>query len=127
MENRNTKQRDLLYNLINNCKYHYTAEEVYDIVKESMGLATVYRNLNYLTDKNLIRKINLNNNKIVYDKIGNYHYHMQCSKCNDVFDISIEKMPYMKDLDDNLNNIMEEKIINHDIVFSCICKKCIKD
>ena len=75
--------------------------------------------------KGIPLKINLNNNKIVYDKIGNYHYHMQCYKCNDVFDISIEKMPYMKDLDDNLNNIMEEKIINHDIVFSCICKKCI--
>lgn len=127
MKNRNTKQRDLVLNLINNCQYHYTVEEVYDIVKEDMGLATLYRNLNYLANKNFIRKIILNNNKVVYDKIGNYHYHMQCVKCNSVFDISIDKLPYMKQLDNNLNKKMEERIINHDIVFSCICKDCLNN
>ncbi len=125
MENRNTKQREILCNLINNSSCHYDINQIYDNVKNDMGLATVYRNLEYLSNNNLIRKIKLNSNKVVYDKISNYHYHMECMKCCKIFDIDIEKLPYINQLDDFLNKNIEDKIVNHDIIFSCICKQCL--
>ena len=63
-----SKQREEIKQAVLKSEQHLTAEEIYNIVKqknEKISLATVYRNLNLLSDLGIIRKIYLPNGSIV--------------------------------------------------------------
>ena len=87
---RNTTQRNLILDIINNSCEHFTAEEVYEIARKSIlniSLGTVYRNLNILVELQKIRKIKTFDGKDHYDKLHIKHNHFICLKCNKIFDI----------------------------------------
>ena len=87
---RNTTQRNLILDIINNSCEHLTAEEVYEIARKSISnisLGTVYRNLNILVELQKIRKIKTFDGKDHYDKLHIKHNHFICLKCNKIFDI----------------------------------------
>ena len=70
---RNTKQRDLILQIINNSYNHPCAYDIYlDCKKEipNISLGTVYRNLNTLLESNSIQKIKSTDNIDRYDKRG---------------------------------------------------------
>ena len=55
-----SKQREEILNVVKEMRNHPTAEEIYEISKETIpniSLGTVYRNLNTLVNEKLIRKI----------------------------------------------------------------------
>ena len=75
---RNTTQRNLILDIINNSCEHLTAEEVYEIARKSIlniSLGTVYRNLNILVELQKIRKIKTFDGKDHYDKLHIKHNH----------------------------------------------------
>ena len=119
---RNTKQNDLVYNVVVNTNLHYTAEEVYlECVKiqPNISLGTVYRNLNKMVENKKIRRIKMPDNIDRFDK-SIIHAHaicMSCGKLIDIFDNFIKKLPNIKDF----------MIIDYDLVFSGICKECQKE
>jgi len=119
---RNTKQSDLVYNIIVNDDKHYTAEEIYiECIKlqPNISLGTVYRNLNKLVKTNKIRRIKMPDNIDRYDK-NIIHSHAICVKCGniiDVFEDFIKKLPNIKDF----------MIIDYDLVFNGVCSKCQKE
>ena len=62
-----SKQREEIKQAVLKSEQHLTAEEIYNIVKqknEKISLATVYRNLNLLSDLGIIRKIYLPNGSV---------------------------------------------------------------
>ena len=62
MERRNTRQRQLVLEAVQELCDHPTAEEIYDAaVKECPGLSlgTVYRNLNSLVDAGRVRRVSI--------------------------------------------------------------------
>ena len=64
---RNTKQRELILNIINNSYNHPSAYDIYLECKKiipNISLGTVYRNLNTLIETNSIQKIKTTDNKI---------------------------------------------------------------
>ena len=104
---RNSKQRDLILNIINNAYTHPTAEEVYYKAREeisNISLGTVYRNLDTLTKNGDIRRIN--------------HAHFVCNNCSVILDIPREFLQ-------NLNEISGNKVHSYDIIFKGICKNCL--
>ena len=55
-----SKQREIILDTLRNNVVHPTAEYIYEILKEEdskISLATLYRNLNQLADKGIIKKI----------------------------------------------------------------------
>lgn len=121
MVNRNTIQRKRILDCINNCNYHLTVEDIYTSLNKEISIATIYRNVSYLTQKGEIRKVVLNNNKVVYDRIYKPHYHMQCNNCGEVIDIDLE---YLDDVDVMASKQSGYNITGHDIVFFGTCSKC---
>lgn len=119
---RNTKQRELVYNIVLNNDKHYSADEIYNECKKiqsNISLATVYRNLNQLVDMKKIRRIKMQDNIDRYDK-NIIHSHAICSKCGiiiDSFKDYIEKLPI----------ISEFEITDYDLIFNGICNKCKKE
>ena len=86
-----TSQRmAILRVLLSQPECHLTAEEIYDLVKKDwpdIGLATVYRNIQLLSEMNLIDKLNLDDGYVRYEigepnqKSHHHHHHMICVSC----------------------------------------------
>ena len=86
MNYRNTKQKTLILSIIE--KYgHLTIEQIKNLLEdENVSIATIYRNLNILTEEGKIKKVN-SYNLTVYETIKEKHYHFECEKCKQVYDI----------------------------------------
>ena len=121
---RNTIQKTIVLETVNSLRNHATADAIYDeIFKKhpSIGRATVYRNLNLLTQLGQIKKIEIPNGADCFDHRTFNHYHTKCSKCGKIFDVDME---YMKDLEKMVKNVNGFEFTSHDIIFSGICTKC---
>ena len=116
---RNTKQRNVIFDIVNNSYEHLTAYQIYDLARNiipNISLGTVYRNLSYLVDDNKIRQIDVNGT-LRFDRNVN-HAHFICTKCGDIHDV-FDSIFYDKEyIDGNL-------VIDYDIKIKGICKKCI--
>lgn len=107
---------------------HLSAEDVYLLVKEKspeIGLATVYRTLELLTELKIVDKINFGDGVSRYDlrKEGadHFHHHLVCIECGTVDEIQ-------KDLLEDVEVIVEKewnfKIKDHRLTFHGICHRC---
>lgn len=124
---KNTKQRKMILEVLVNSHEHLSAEQVYDLLQSNeetkhIGLATVYRNLNVLTQTNQIVRIFNQDLGHVYDGNIHPHYHLKCTQCGELVDFD---MPYQHQLDVLANAENDGYIASHDIVFTGICKECL--
>ena len=118
MERRNTKQRQIVLDVVRSRCDHPTVEQIYEAVSKidgSISLGTVYRNLSILAEENLIKNIKLSDADR-YDLRTDDHDHFVCEKCGKVFDVENE--------DVKVNN-MDGFIINsRQIIYRGICSDC---
>jgi Fe2+ or Zn2+ uptake regulation protein len=118
---RNTIQRELILDIINNSYSHPNAYDIYIECRKkipNISLGTVYRNLNTLVETNKIQKIKSTDNIDRYDKILN-HSHFICIKCNKILDIN-EKVDYNEYVGNN-------KVLNCKLILEGLCEDCRKE
>ncbi len=107
---------------------HLSAEDVYLLVKEKapeIGLATVYRTLELLTELKVVDKINFGDGVARYDLrqegAEHFHHHLVCVECGAVDEIQ-------EDLLGDVEKIVESdwnfKIKDHRLTFHGICHRC---
>ena len=126
MTRHNTIQRSLVLDVVNRLKSHATADEVYAEVAAThpnISKATVYRNLNLLSEMGMIRKLEIPGGADRFDHICKEHCHVKCEKCGRVFDIEI---PYIDGLDNLVENRNGCELTGYDILFRGICPDCQK-
>lgn len=119
---RETKQKNLILEIVNKSYDHLSAEDIYNIAKKeipNISLGTVYRNLNLLFENGNIRKIKLDDNIDHYDNIKNEHNHFICNKCNTIYDV-FENEKNHKKLDCGI-------VMNYEKIYKGICNSCIKE
>ncbi|MCK9337986.1 MAG: transcriptional repressor [Arcobacteraceae bacterium] len=96
----NTIQKEAILKVLFEEAGHLNAEEIASIVKKkykiNIGIATVYRNLNFLENSNIVSAIvkDSSNTKSYEISIDGHHDHIICTKCGKVvefFDEDIEK------------------------------------
>lgn len=124
MTRHNTIQRSLVLDAVNRLKSHATADEVYAEVAAThpnISKATVYRNLNLLSEMGMIRKLEIPGGADRFDHICKEHCHVKCEKCGRVFDIEI---PYIDGLDNLVENRNGFELTGYDILFRGICPGC---
>ena len=116
-----TKQRQLVLSVIQQSEKHLSAEEVYRLVKErlpSIVLATVYNNLNALTEQNMIQRVNIHGQRAYYDKNIIPHDHVVCDCCGEIKDIAVG----------NLLPLLRERsgiaITSYQLNLHYICEDC---
>ncbi|WP_062104754.1 ferric iron uptake transcriptional regulator [Bacillus niameyensis] len=109
---------------------HLSAEDVYLLVKEKspeIGLATVYRTLELLTELKVVDKINFGDGVSRYDLrqegAAHFHHHLVCLECGAVDEIQ-------DDLLEDVEKIVERdwrfKIKDHRLIFHGVCWRCQK-
>jgi Fur family ferric uptake transcriptional regulator len=122
-----TEQRAIIFQIILNLENHLSAEEVYEIIKieypdYNIGIATIYRALNFLEEVNLISSISFGKDGKKYE--GNnksHHDHIICTNCG-----VIEEF-YNKEIETKQEKIAIDKgfkITYHSLQIYGICKLC---
>ena len=124
MMKRNTIQRSLVLEAVNQLQCHATADEIYEaIVKEHphISRATVYRNLKLLSETGEIRKMEMPGGADRFDHQCHDHCHVRCEKCGRVFDVDME---YITGLEKNIKDQHGFSFTGYDILFRGICPDC---
>lgn len=83
-------QKKLVFQIVQDSCDHPTAEDVYQIARESLpkiSVATVYRNLSLLTEVAKIKRIEVFGSADRYEKITHDHDHLLCDSCGKLADI----------------------------------------
>lgn len=88
---RNTNQRRAILHALQSAPGPLTPQEVLERAQddsEHLGLATVYRNLNALSEQGDIIAVHLPNDVPRYELAGRgHHHHFRCGQCGKVFEL----------------------------------------
>lgn len=101
---RNTRQRSLVLEIINNSYCHPTAYMVHQEcirMLPNISLGTVYRNLNTLVELGMIQRLEVPGHIDRYDKMK-AHDHFICLNCGNIIDLKRSKITYDEMIDGNL-------------------------
>lgn len=123
---RYSKQRELILNTVLQNKIHPTADDVYNLLKNDypgLSLGTVYRNLNFLSEHNMLKKISVPSGSDCFDGTLAEHQHLVCVKCGKVYDISI---PEISKIESDVFNRTGFSINVSSLAFEGVCWKCRK-
>jgi Fe2+ or Zn2+ uptake regulation protein len=88
---RMTHQREIILKELSRCGIHPTADDLYERVRKKLpriSLATVYRNLEILSEAGLIKKLEISGRKKRFDCDPAEHNHISCTKCHRVDNIA---------------------------------------
>ncbi len=94
MQLRMTTQREIILRELKKSKRHLAADELYDIVKKVMpriSLATVYRNLEILSEAGMIGKLEISGRQKRFDFDVSDHDHIYCVVCHRVDNLNIDR------------------------------------
>lgn len=126
-----TTQRVLVLSvLMSNPEKHFTAEEIYELVKSSypeIGLATVYRTIQLLSENQLVDRISLDDGFARYE-IGNmgdatkhHHHHLICRRCGKVLSFRDD---LLEELEAKILSTTGFYAVNHEVKLYGYCQEC---
>lgn len=114
--------------LLENEEDHLSAEDVYLLVKEKspeIGLATVYRTLELLTELKIVDKINFGDGVSRYDLrqegASRFHHHLMCTECGAVEEIQED---LLGDVEKKVEQTWDFKVKDHRLTFYGTCHTC---
>jgi Fe2+ or Zn2+ uptake regulation protein len=120
---RNTEQKKVILDCLKSIYTHPTAEGLHKLVKKklpSISLATIYRNLNQMSNKGKILRLEINKEYHYDGHIGN-HQHFICENCGNIKDISDKNISEYV-----LNRVKDNKIqiASVSVIFHGKCMRC---
>jgi Fur family ferric uptake transcriptional regulator len=126
MQLRMTNQREMILQELRKSKDHLTADELYERVKKKMpriSLATVYRNLEILSEVGLIGKLEVSGRQKRFDWDVEGHDHVYCVQCHRIDNLKLDR--------ESLGLLAPEvvdgyKITGYRLEFSGLCDECLQ-
>ena len=119
-----TNQKKAIMDYLASTMGHPDAYEVFDVVKEKLpqiSLATVYRNLDTMAQKGLIREVRFKSDRVNYDGVAEKHHHFHCSVCGRIFNIP-------DDIILNFEKITEKGVVDliedYSVMLKGVCVNC---
>lgn len=91
---RMTHQREVILEELSKFKGHPTADILYERIKKKLpriSLATVYRNLEILSEAGMIRKLEISGRQKRFDRELEQHSHICCVRCRRVDNIRLDQ------------------------------------
>jgi Fur family ferric uptake transcriptional regulator len=114
--------------LLENEADHLSAEDVFMLVKDKapeIGLATVYRTLELLSELHVVEKMNFGDGVARYDlradNSKHHHHHLICVQCGSMEEI---KDDWLGPLEERLEAEYGFSVLDHRLDFQGICRRC---
>jgi len=124
-ELRLTIQRKIILEELRKMHDHPTADLIYERVRKripNISLGTVYRNLELLSSRGIIRRVDIAGRKRRYDAKTTEHAHIRCAICGRIVDVpgyeNIQKIAHEISLTTGFTLILSEA------EFVGICPEC---
>lgn len=122
-----TEQRAVILQILVNLDEHLNAEEIHKIIQKehsdhNIGIATIYRTLNFLEEVNLISSISFGSDGKKYE--GNtkeHHDHLICTQCDTIIEFLDEQIEKKQEIIAKKNNFI---IKSHTMQIYGICQNC---
>jgi Fur family peroxide stress response transcriptional regulator len=109
---------------------HPTAAEVYEHVRQDcpqISLGTVYRNLGAMAASGEALRLSLADGPDRFDPTVREHFHVRCTSCGRIFDISPRSIPtLLANLDQEVKRSTGVEIHEHTLLLSGVCATCRK-
>lgn len=124
MQTRQTFQKSLTLDAVKAMQCHPTADQVYAYVAEKypeISRATIYRNLNQLSEAGEISRVKNPCGADRFDHITHKHYHFICSCCHQLTNVDIPDIGHLAKLCEEQTGA---KVEESQIFFGGICKNC---
>ncbi len=121
---RMTNQREVIIEELKRLNSHPTADELYEIVRKRLphiSLATVYRNLEQLSEAGIIKKLEYPGRQKRFDGNTSEHSHIKCIKCGRIADVAVKPRSDLKDM---IDDAMGFKVLEAKIDFTGLCPEC---
>ena len=127
-----TNQKRAILDYLKNTSSHPDAYEIFAVVKKKLpqiSLATVYRNLDSMTKKGLIRAIRIKDDRFNYDGHPENRNHFHCSDCGRLYNISDDILLNFEKLseEDFVGVVTEYEIMLKGTCLNCQRKEKIKN
>jgi len=128
-----TVSRQAVLDTFLNHRGHLSADDVFVRVRRrqpGIGIATVYRNLEFLNREGLLSRLHFGQGKAYYelnDDEREHHHHLVCTECGGITDYTefIEReLKLIKDLEKELSRKHNFDINSHQLHFYGVCPKC---
>ncbi len=122
-----TEQRALILKLLMKIDGHLNAEELYEVVKkeypeQNIGIATVYRTLNFLEEVELISSISFGKEGKKYESNDTEHHdHIICTSCGKILEFFDEQIEKRQEVIARQNGFM---ITDHNMQLYGLCGSC---
>lgn len=121
-----TNQRSEILNIMSLEDKPLSAKHIYNKLKDRnshLKLSTIYRNLNIFAEKDIIRKLNIRNdkNENLFELIKEtHHHHLICIECGEIKDIKCPLDDYLKEIEDKNNYLIKD----HRLSIYGLCENC---
>ena len=123
-----TKQRDLILNIIKSKKEEFTIKDIYNDLKEEVGLTTIYRMIDKLVEEKIVNKTIGKDNNTYYQYLGkcshDNHFYLKCEHCGKLEHIDCD---CITDLWSHIFKEHNFKPSKENIIINGLCKKCNKE
>ncbi len=122
-----TPQRQLVVQtLLRNPEKHLSAEDVYHLVRQEnpdIGLATVYRTLDLLSELDVLRKIEFGDGRTRYElrEQAHHHHHLICTACGKVEEFGED---LLEALEEQVARQSGFRVTDHQVKFYGLCRAC---
>ena len=122
-----TEQRAIILQILFTLDDHLSAEEVHSVVKQkypelNIGIATIYRTLNFLEEVELISSISFGKDGKKYESNKKTHHdHLICISCGKIVEF------YDEEIEQRQEHIAKEngfEITDHNMQIYGLCQDC---
>jgi Fur family ferric uptake transcriptional regulator len=121
---RMTSQREIILEELRKLKSHPTADELYLVVRKRLpriSIATVYRNLEMMSEAGIIKKLEYSGRQKRFDATIQPHNHIHCIRCGRISDIQTIPGSELRSM---ISDSCGFEIIDDQVEFSGICPEC---
>ena len=130
-----TIPREAIINILSKTSDHVSAEDIYMSIHKnypSIGLTTIYRTLELLTQMGIVIKFDFGDSRTRYELTEDYgtkkhHHHLICNKCTKIIDYSDfvnEELELVEKTEKELAQKYNFKVTGHVISFIGLCNDC---
>lgn len=124
-ESYNTKQKDIILNVIKQETQEFTIKDIYDRIKNETGLTTIYRLVDRMVEEGRLSKYIGKDNTTYYQYLvdcnKDNHFYLKCDKCGKMVHIDcdcIEEISY------HILKKHKFKPNKKNIIINGFCEKC---